>query len=103
MMIVEVIPITRRLVWVNTESKKKEEFAVLCDPLGENIQIGDSMRWDESICFWTPKFGHDEDVRLPRLEVLSVPKRRALELLREEYKRDELARRAGNGLPLPVR
>lgn len=73
--VIEVIQIKPDKVWVNTLDHGVE-CGVLCDPAGNNIQIGDTVWWHGD-CRWTPKFGTVEDVRLKKIGASGISKRQA--------------------------
>jgi hypothetical protein len=85
--IIEVISISPSSCWVCVQDGK-DEVGMLCDPCGETIQIGDHMTWQNDVCYWTPKYGTEEGIRLPKLSSSGLPKFRALEILRDTRRRN---------------
>lgn len=85
--VVDVVKVDEHKVWVSTverhefarpltlEQLQKRQVAVYCDPLGENIQPGDSLWWQGRSCYYTPRVAPDgrSDVELPKIGYSGVP------------------------------
>lgn len=79
--VVDIVPVTADKWWINTvqnydwtllltpEQIGKRAVAVYCDPLGEPIEVGDSLWWQAGKCYWTPRVHPDgrSDVPLRKI------------------------------------
>ena len=74
-LIIDIVKVSDSKWWINTIGRthstdplgKTHSTAVYVNPMGEHIDIGDTMWWQGGSCYWTPVEGLRKDVRLPKI------------------------------------
>ena len=66
--IIDIVKVRADKWWVNTMDRGDlNHVAVYCNPLGEPIDVGDSLWWQGAHCYWTPADRSRQDVKLPKI------------------------------------
>jgi hypothetical protein len=74
--IVDIVHLAPDRWWIDTWDVQRDDMrtcAVYCDPGPERPQVGDTIWWTESHCFWTPADESRSEVLLRKVGDAGAP------------------------------